>query len=251
MRLMGFSLLATAAVGVGFMALQAMDSDAAARNTSLDNMDRVVVAELFTSQGCSSCPPADIVAAHLAKNEKVVVISRPVTYWDRLGWKDTLAREENTALQRSYARKDFANSGVYTPQMVINGHRGAIGSREYQVRDIIVSELDKSNVASVQISPITSGGYSISLKGKVARDATVTLVALDSTATVKVGRGENRGRELTYTNVLRDENVIGTWNGGSAEYTVTAADMQVDEADRYAVIVQESGAGDIVAASYF
>lgn len=250
MRLMGFSLLVTAAAGVGFMALQAMDSGTAKRNTSLDNMDRVVVAELFTSQGCSSCPPADIVAAHLAKNDKVVVISRPVTYWDRLGWKDTLAREENTALQRLYARKDFANSGVYTPQMVINGHRGAIGSREYQVRDLIMSELNQANAASVKVSPTTSGGYAIALNGQVKKDATITLVALDSSATVKIGRGENSGRELTYTNVLREEMVIGRWNGGSAEYTVSAADMQVAEADRYAVIVQEEGAGDIVAASY-
>jgi hypothetical protein len=250
MRLMGFSLLAVGTLGVGFMAFQSMDSDAAQKNTSFDNMDRAVVAELFTSQGCSSCPPADTVAAHLAKNDNVILISRPVTYWDRLGWKDTLAREENTELQREYARKDFANAGVYTPQMAINGHRAAIGSREYQVRDIIMSELKKSSAADLNVVKNDQGGFTLTLDGSSDGRASVTLVALDSSETVQVGRGENRGRKLTYTNVLRDENVIGTWNGGTAQYTVTAADMQIADADRYAVIVQQAGAGDIVAASY-
>ena len=83
-----------------------------------------VLLELFTSQGCSSCPPADRLAERLTKEPGLLVISRPVTYWDRLGWKDTLAREENTQLQRAYAARGLAGeNGVFTPQIVIDGNR--------------------------------------------------------------------------------------------------------------------------------
>ena len=97
-----------------------------------------VLVELFTSQGCSSCPPADRFASTLARDSDLVVIARPVTYWDRLGWKDTLAREANTDLQRDYSRRGLAGrNGVYTPQMVVDGVLGAVGSRERDVRQQI------------------------------------------------------------------------------------------------------------------
>jgi len=250
MRLLGFSLLSAATLGAGIVAFQVMDSDAKDRDTAIASMDSVVVAELFTSQGCSSCPPADAVAAKLAENQNIVVISRPVTYWDRLGWKDTLAREDNTRLQRSYATKGLTNSGVYTPQMVINGRTAAIGSREYEVRDMIMSEMKVDNGVSLNVESTDEGGFTLSLNGNLDAVANVILIALDSEETVQVGRGENGGRKLTYTNVLRNEERLGTLNGGREEFSVAETDMQVNKADRYAVIVQEANAGQILAASY-
>ncbi len=97
-----------------------------------------VAIELFTSQGCSSCPPADAALARLAQDPGVVAITRPVTYWDALGWKDTLAREENTRLQRGYAARQQSHS-VYTPEAVVQGEAGTVGSREAEVRRMVAA----------------------------------------------------------------------------------------------------------------
>ena len=99
-----------------------------------------VAVELFTSQGCSSCPPADALLEALAKQPNIVAITRPVTYWDRLGWKDTLAREANTRLQGAYAAKGNAGSGVYTPQAVVQGGDGAVGSDRGGLMRLIAAE---------------------------------------------------------------------------------------------------------------
>ncbi len=99
-----------------------------------------VAVELFTSQGCSSCPPADVLMSKLAREPNIVVLTRPVTYWDKLGWKDTLAREENTSLQRSYAARGGEGSGVYTPQAMVQGRMAAVGSNEGQLRRLIHAE---------------------------------------------------------------------------------------------------------------
>ena len=125
-------LAALAAIAIGASSLL-HENDAQAQDPS-PSAEPVLV-ELFTSQGCSSCPPADRLAARLAPEPGVVVISRPVTYWDRLGWKDTLARPENTDLQRAYARRTLAGrNGVYTPQTVVDGEFGAVGSQESRLR---------------------------------------------------------------------------------------------------------------------
>ncbi len=97
-----------------------------------------VAVELFTSQGCSSCPPADAVLARLARDPEVVAISRPVTYWDQLGWKDTLAPQANTDLQRAYADHD-GSGRVYTPQAVVQGAEGVVGAQEANIRKLIAA----------------------------------------------------------------------------------------------------------------
>ncbi len=98
-----------------------------------------LVLELFTSQGCSSCPPADALMEQIARTRPdVLVISRPVTYWDRLGWRDTLALPENTDLQRAYAARGLAGrNGVYTPQAVVDGHSGTVGSRAGDIDELL------------------------------------------------------------------------------------------------------------------
>ena len=123
-----------------------------------------VVIELFTSQGCSSCPPADMLARRLAKDPSLLVITRPVTYWDRLGWKDTLAREENTQLQRAYAAKGGEGAGVYTPQIVVNGDGAAVGSREGDIRSL-VRRADRSG-PRITAATHAKGGMTVTVSGK-------------------------------------------------------------------------------------
>ena len=112
-----------------------------------------VVLELFTSQSCSSCPPADALAEQLALRDDVIVISRPVTYWNRIGWEDTLSCEDNTDLQRAYARRGLdGRNGVYTPQMVVDGRSGVVGSRTGDVTDLLETALARPH-PSIAISP--------------------------------------------------------------------------------------------------
>jgi hypothetical protein len=207
-----------------------------------------VAVELFTSQGCSSCPPADAVLARLARDPAIVAITRPVTYWDRLGWKDTLAREENTRLQRAYAARATANN-VYTPQVVVQGGAGVVGSREAEVRRLVAQA---GRMVGPSLRIVRSGGApsAVLIDGTSARSATVTLVALRSSADVAIGRGENGGRHVRYTNVVRSERAIGDWSGGKARFAIPAGALNVAGADRYAVLVQERGAGPILAATY-
>lgn len=205
-----------------------------------------VVIELFTSQGCSSCPPADLLARRLAKDDSLLVITRPVTYWDRLGWKDTLAREENTRLQRAYAEKGNDGSGVYTPQMVVNGGGGAVGSRENDIRSL-VRRADRSGPLITAVRD-ASGEMMVTISGKSDYLASVSLIALSSAETVRVGRGENGGRTMHYVNVVKAERNLGSWRGKPLRLALSAEDLNISGADRYAIMVQRPGAGPIVAA---
>jgi hypothetical protein len=204
--------------------------------------DVPIVVELFTSQGCSSCPPADALVESLAKEPGIVAISRPVTYWDRLGWKDTLAREENTDLQRAYAAKGGAGAGVYTPQIMVQGRYGTVGSNQTEIR-AFVRKAQQSAQAAVAVN-----GSVIAISGKGAGG--VTLVALQSSVPVRIGRGENSSRTIRYTNVVKAERRIGRWAGGTQTFTLPAGALNVAGADRYAVIVQVPGAGPVLAGHY-
>jgi len=205
-----------------------------------------VVIELFTSQGCSSCPPADLLASRLAKDDSLLVITRPVTYWDRLGWKDTLAREDNTRLQRAYADKGHEGSGVYTPQIVVNGGGGAVGSREGDIRSL-VRRADRTG-PSITASTDAEGQVIVSISGKSDYMASVSLIALSSSETVRIGRGENGGRVMHYVNVVKDERKLGSWLGKPMTFALALESLSVRGADRYAILIQRPGAGPIVAA---
>lgn len=205
-----------------------------------------VVIELFTSQGCSSCPPADMLARRLAKDPSLLVITRPVTYWDRLGWKDTLAREANTRLQRAYAAKGGEGAGVYTPQIVVNGDGAAVGSREADIRSL-VRRADRSG-PRITTASAAKGGMTVTIGGKSDYLASVSLVALSSSETVGIGRGENGGRTMHYTNVLKDERILGSWRGTEQIFALPREYLKISGADRYAIVVQRPGAGRIVGA---
>lgn len=209
-----------------------------------------VLIELFTSQGCSSCPPADKVAAKIAPSSGLVVISRPVTYWDRLGWKDTLAKEANTNLQQAYARRGLeGQNGVYTPQAVVNGRFGTVGSRELDVRRGIAHNSGAGN-AAIRVNDLGADGFGVGLGGDTVKPAELVLVAITREVEVGIGSGENGGRSVTYTNVLRDEQTIASWKGGKASHVVSPAQLKVKGANRYALVLREPGGGPVLAARW-
>ncbi|XUU61516.1 DUF1223 domain-containing protein [Erythrobacter sp. HA6-11] len=209
-----------------------------------------VLLELFTSQGCSSCPPADRLAARLDQETGLVVVSRPVTYWDRLGWKDTLASEANTTLQRQYARAGLSGrNGVYTPQLVIDGAIGVVGSQERAIRQS-VNAARKGDTAAIRVREGQGGGYSIGLGGQTEETAELALLGIASRAQVAIGRGENSGRAITYVNVLRSERVIAEWTGGAKHVALNANALKDASADRYALVLREPGGGKVLAAHW-
>lgn len=180
------------------------------------------VAELFTSQGCSSCPPADRLWNELAVRDDVLALSLPVDYWDYLGWKDTFARPEHTARQRAYARALRARS-VYTPQGIINGSIDVIGSRRQDVLDAI-----GANPLGVDVPvEITRTGDAVAVRlGASARHthaARVWLVLYRPHARAAIARGENAGRTISYANVVESMSPLGTWRGKAASYTAPVA----------------------------
>ena len=223
----------------------AMRTTPASRNVDAGSAQPVVI-ELFTSQGCSSCPPADLLARRLAKDRSLLVITRPVTYWDRLGWKDTLAREANSRLQRDYAAKGNAGAGVYTPQIIVNGGDGAVGSREHDIRSL-VRRADRSGPL-ITASRDARGQLKVTISGKSDYMASVSLIALSSSETVRIGRGENGGRTLHFTNVVKDERILGSWRGKPMRLTIAPERLDIGGADKYAIVLQRPGAGPIVAA---
>lgn len=206
-----------------------------------------VVAELFTSQGCSSCPPADAVAARLARDPGVLVISRPVTYWDRLGWKDSLGREENTRLQRQYGDTAFGGANIYTPQLVVDGRAQAVGSQEAKVRGLLATAATSRHKAGLRVRIAGDGaGRQVMLDGPKGQQADLLLVALASGRTVSIGAGENGGRKVHYTNVVLAERALGRWSGGALSVRITPDMLRVTGADRHALLVRQGPGGPVI-----
>jgi len=234
-------------VAAAFFAANAAFGQVEPRISKTAKPAQPVAVELFTSQGCSSCPPADNLLARLAEIDGIVAISRPVTYWDRRGWKDTLAREENTILQRAYAQRGLiGRGGVYTPQLVIDGQFGVIGSDIRQIVPMI--QASSPAPAAIAVRPQKDGSVIIGLAGESSGPAELVLVALKSHETVRVVRGENGNRALQYTNVLLNETAIADWNGGTADAKIPQALLQQGGADRYALLLRRKNAGPILAA---
>ncbi len=197
--------------------------------------------ELFTSQGCSSCPPADQLLGELAVEPGVVALSLPIDYWDYLGWKDTLANPAHSARQRAYARVR-GDREVYTPQIVVNGSMHVLGSDRAAVEHMIAQTQRNSAVMSLPVHLSIAGGDLTVTAGAAAKEhltGEVWLCALDRAVTVAIGRGENDGRTVTYHNVVRRWVKLGDFTGTAASWTVPTSEIMVDGADGAAVLVQE------------
>lgn len=201
------------------------------------------VIELFTSQGCSSCPPADALLAGMARRPDIVALSFPVDYWDYLGWKDTLAQPLFTARQKAYAASR-SDRQVYTPQVIVNGMKPCIGSDWSKVETSIQSTTEGRKTLPVEIDLKEEAGIvtisvaepSRALEGRKARGE-VWILPVVRQQQVAIGRGENRGKTVTYANVVRGMTRLGEWQGGPARFQVPLTEAR-GEADGYVVLVQ-------------
>jgi hypothetical protein len=195
------------------------------------------VVELFTSQGCSSCPPADAVVVDMASRPDVIALTFPVDYWDYLGWKDTLAHPLFTYRQRGYAH-GRGDRQVYTPQVIVNGVETCVGSDRAAIEAALTLVKDKA--ASFKASVRTSerdGMAVIEIEGPPDRSAEVWVLPVLRLQTVAIARGENRGRSITYANVVRGLIRVGDWSGGSARIETPLRTAR-GEADGYVVLLQ-------------
>jgi hypothetical protein len=171
-----------------------------------------VLIELFTSQGCSSCPPADELAAELVNDPNNIVLSFNVDYWDYLGWRDTLAKPEYTQRQYDYA-KSRGDGSVYTPQMIVNGGAHAVGSKQRDVQREIDRGREQLMSANIKLA-VSSKSISVEIPGAgVEGEATLWLMAVEPRVVQKIARGENSGKDITYVNVVRNLVPAAMWNG--------------------------------------
>jgi hypothetical protein len=231
-------------LAAAMLAIAAASFTAAHAGTGeLDSASPIVV-ELFTSQGCSSCPPADLVLGELKSRQDVLPLSFHVTYWDRLGWPDTFGLEASTARQRSYVDL-LDNGGLYTPQMVIGGRIDVVGSQRGRVREAIdlLAAHDRPSL------PIVIEDGRLQIGAGPSGDATIWLFGVDREHEVGIQRGENRGRVIRYHNVVREITRLGQWSGDAVELALPLQRLAADGRDSVAVLVQRSGTGDILAAS--
>jgi hypothetical protein len=207
------------------------------------------VVELFTSQGCSSCPPADRYVAELAKDPSLVILSWPVDYWDYIGWKDTFASPAFTARQKAYAagRRD---DQVYTPQAVIDGVAHAVGNDRDRVQEALAAQSKTLSCVITLADRDGKIGIDVAPKASASGAATLWLLRVLRTANVAIGRGENKGRSVTYTNVVREAVPIGDWSGGAAHFDV--ARPKLGDGEALVVLLQTGTAakpGAILAAA--
>lgn len=201
---------------------------------------RPVVVELFTSQSCSSCPPAEALIGALAREGgDVLPLAYHVTYWNHLDWRDTYSLPAATERQNAYAAR--LDGQVYTPQAVIDGQTGLVGSQEAAIRAAIAAAKAKTGDA-VPVSVTREGGLKVRL-GAGSGSGTVTLVGFDPRHVTAVARGENAGRTIAQANVVRSVAGIGRWEGAAREWTLP---WPVGEAA--AVIVQDAS-GRIIGAA--
>ena len=219
--------------------------------------DPRAVVELFTSQGCSSCPPADTILGELAKDPSVIALSMPIDYWDYLGWKDTLADARFSARQKAYSQMR-GDREVYTPQVVVNGSTHVIGSDRTSIEGAIGDTSKANGVMSVPVTMTQSGreinvSVAASGKGPAAMHGEVWICSISKAVPISIGRGENSGRQITYHNVVRNLLKLGDWNGNADSWTVPLENISHDGVDAAVVYVQDGSRdkpGPMLGAAY-
>ena len=206
-----------------------------------------VVVELYTSQGCSSCPPADAILTEMDAIDGVIALALHVDYWDYIGWKDNFANPAHTERQQGYAHAAGATT-IYTPQFVIGGTDIVVGAKAMKLSDKIRAH---SAVTLPVIVMLERAGEQVAVSAEMraavpaSGPMVVQLVRTASEETVDIRRGENAGQQLTYTNIVQSWDVLTNWDG-AAPLSLTA---DVPEADRIVVIVQAGTNGAILGAA--
>lgn len=222
---------------LGIVSLAALVQPAVADSV---NARPKAVVELFTSQGCAQCPPADALLTSLAEEGDVVALAYHVDYWDYIGWEDTFGSEDFSDRQRAYA-KSWGSSRIYTPQMVVNGAKGVVGSRRGEVHGAIdaatlplpVEVRRDGDMLKVSIPPNTS-----------LDDAVVWMVTYLGRADVSIGHGENAGKSMVYTQVVTSRQALGMWEGKTgAALKLPLPEILADDSTGIAVIVQQERNG--------
>lgn len=202
--------------------------------------DAKVVVELFTSQGCASCPPADALLTGLAEHENVVALAYHVDYWDYIGWRDTFGHEAFSDRQRAYA-KSWGSSRIYTPQMVVNGEKAVVGSRRAEVRAAVAEAalpLDiqvrrDGDMLKVHIPPKAD-----------LPDAVVWLVTYLDRSDIAIDKGDNAGKSMVYTQVVTGRQILGMWEARSgAELKLPLNEMLGTGSNGLAILVQQESNG--------
>lgn len=210
--------------------------------------------ELFTSEGCSSCPPADQLVARIQQEDKdqpVYILAFHVDYWDRLGWKDAFSDPRYTQRQNRYA--SWLNlPSVYTPQIVVNGRKEFVGSQENTLRNAIDGGLEQTSATELTLSNIRLDGGKVSWQFGVknaAAGSSLIVALVERSATSRVKAGENSGRTLSHVQIVRDlsSTPIGTGNGGSGSLQLPQGTASRDE--ELIAFVQRNDNGQIVAAT--
>lgn len=199
------------------------------------------VLELFTSQGCSSCPKADAMLDEMSQRPDVVALAYHVDYWDYIGWADTFGARENSDRQRDYA-ESWGSSRIFTPQLVVNGKGGLVGSK----RDAVTDALGGATLPlDITLSETADGMLKVSAPGVAGQgDAQVWLVTFLDRADVSIERGENEGKKVAYTQIVTGRQVLGMWNHETgAELTLPLAEVLTGRANGAAILIQEDRNG--------
>lgn len=207
--------------------------------------DNPVVVELYTSQGCSSCPPADRMLQQMAGREDIIPLALHVDYWDYLGWKDVFGDAAHTLRQRQYARVSGTRT-VYTPQVIIGGTASVVGARSMEVMNQVAAQSAQDSGVDLSIS---RSGDTLSIAADTShassRELMVQVVRYIPQSAVDIRRGENAGHAYTYSHIVTDWTLIGTWDGEGP----LRADVTVTGEQPIVVILQEHGPGAIRAAA--
>ena len=227
----------------------AMFGALAAQSASAASGQAPVVVELFTSQGCSSCPPADEFLGELAMRDDVLALAYHVDYWDYIGWKDPFASADFTQRQRDY-QGSLGTHMVYTPQMVIDGKFDAVGSRRSEVGRIILESAAHAKIP-IAIDAAPSGELIAHIPAAtidLSDPAVVWMVRFDAKHVTEVGRGENSGATLTDYNVVRELRQMGEWTGAALDVPLGVRKEDLSSSG-CAVIVQGHGLGPVIGAA--
>ncbi|RLK11032.1 DUF1223 domain-containing protein [Ruegeria conchae] len=213
---------------------------------SAEAQDDPVVVELFTSQGCSSCPPADRIMHELAKRDDVIGLALHVDYWDYIGWKDEYANPDHTVRQRAYAREG-GRTMIYTPQMVVNGQQDVVGAKSFELNRLIDAHLTAAPQAEVSATRTANDVTVDVVPVELAEGETydVRVVQYSPMRHASIRRGELAGHELDYANVVENWQVAGHWDGQTPKSFTASLSSDLPAV----VLIQRTEHGAIVAAA--
>jgi hypothetical protein len=234
-----------AATGAGVVRTAATSRSGANSPTAPAPAHSAVVVELYTSQGCSSCPPADEVLSRLVGRKNVIPLALHVDYWDYIGWADKMASPAFTNRQKAYA-KAIGSRTIYTPQLIIDGADRVAGARPMDVAELI--QQHATAVTPVELRLVRKGERVVinARSSKTfSKKLLVQIVRYLPEKTVSISRGENAGRTITYHNIVTAWDTVGNWNGAAPMSLIAPAKGR----EPVVVILQEQGPGEILAAA--